>query len=47
MLPEAQRYFDKVVMITGGTKGIGLATAHRLHSEGAHVIVCSSNEKNV
>jgi NAD(P)-dependent dehydrogenase (short-subunit alcohol dehydrogenase family) len=29
----------KIALITGGASGIGLATAHRLHSEGAEIIV--------
>ena len=33
------RYGDKVAVITGGTSGIGLATAARLLSEGARVVV--------
>lgn len=33
------RFTDKTVLITGGTSGMGLATAHRLAAEGAHVIV--------
>ncbi|MFI7367715.1 SDR family NAD(P)-dependent oxidoreductase [Streptomyces sp. NPDC050149] len=33
------RFTDRTVLITGGTSGMGLATAHRLVAEGAHVIV--------
>lgn len=33
------RFTGKTVLITGGTSGMGLATAHRLLAEGAHVIV--------
>ncbi|MFC8536645.1 SDR family NAD(P)-dependent oxidoreductase [Streptomyces sp. NPDC057249] len=33
------RFTNKTVLITGGTSGMGLATAHRLVAEGAHVIV--------
>ncbi|MEU8545337.1 glucose 1-dehydrogenase [Streptomyces sp. NPDC048717] len=33
------RFTDKTALITGGTSGMGLATAHRLITEGAHVIV--------
>ncbi|MEU4352682.1 SDR family NAD(P)-dependent oxidoreductase [Streptomyces sp. NPDC023838] len=33
------RFTDKTALITGGTSGMGLATAHRLVAEGAHVIV--------
>ena len=35
------RFTDKVVYITGGTSGIGLAMAERFLQEGASVIVCS------
>jgi NAD(P)-dependent dehydrogenase (short-subunit alcohol dehydrogenase family) len=35
---------DQVVVITGGTSGIGLATARRAAQRGARVIVCSRNE---
>ena len=32
---------DKVAVVTGGSKGIGLATARSLRAEGAHVVVAS------
>jgi NAD(P)-dependent dehydrogenase (short-subunit alcohol dehydrogenase family) len=32
---------DKVALVTGGSKGIGLATARTLHEEGARVVVAS------
>ncbi|GAA3575119.1 3-oxoacyl-ACP reductase [Amycolatopsis ultiminotia] len=34
-----QRFEDRVVVITGGASGIGLATARRLASEGAKVVI--------
>ncbi len=37
MQPELQK---RVALVTGGTRGIGLAIAHRLAAAGAHVIVC-------
>ncbi|MGH8880579.1 MAG: glucose 1-dehydrogenase [Stackebrandtia sp.] len=33
------RYANKVALITGGTSGMGLATAQRLISEGARVVI--------
>jgi NAD(P)-dependent dehydrogenase (short-subunit alcohol dehydrogenase family) len=37
----------KVVVITGGTDGLGLALAHRLVEEGAAVAVCGRNEERL
>lgn len=36
---------DKVVVITGGTRGIGYATALKMAAEGANVYACSRDEK--
>jgi NAD(P)-dependent dehydrogenase (short-subunit alcohol dehydrogenase family) len=36
------RFAHKTMLVTGGTSGIGLATARRLADEGAHVIVTGS-----
>lgn len=33
------RFTGKVALVTGGSSGMGLATAHRLLTEGAHVVV--------
>ncbi|MFJ4650197.1 glucose 1-dehydrogenase [Nocardia sp. NPDC088792] len=33
------RFDGKIALVTGGTSGIGLATAHRLAAEGARVII--------
>ncbi len=35
---------DRVVIITGGTDGVGLALAERLLQEGAHVTVCGRDQ---
>lgn len=39
---ESQRFKAKTIVVTGGTSGIGLATARRLLREGATVIVTHS-----
>lgn len=38
-----RRYKDKIALVTGGTTGIGLATAQRLADEGATVIATGRN----
>ncbi len=38
-----RRYEDKIALVTGGTTGIGLATAQRLAEEGATVVVTGRN----
>jgi len=38
---------DKVAVVTGGSVGIGLAVAHALAREGAHVVLCARNELRV
>src|SRR4051794_27893653 len=35
---------SQVIVITGGTSGIGLATAKRAAERGARVVLCSRNE---
>jgi glucose 1-dehydrogenase len=37
------RFKDQSVLITGGTSGIGLATARRFASEGARVVISGTN----
>lgn len=39
-LPSA-RFNDKVAVVLGGTSGIGLAAARRLHDEGARVVIAA------
>jgi NAD(P)-dependent dehydrogenase (short-subunit alcohol dehydrogenase family) len=39
------RFADKVAIITGAAGGIGLATAKRLGSEGARVVIADLNER--
>ena len=44
MKPKLKRLEDQVIVITGGTSGIGLATAKRAAERGARVVLCSRNE---
>ena len=37
----------KVAVITGGSSGIGLATAKRFADEGAHVVITGRREKEL
>jgi NAD(P)-dependent dehydrogenase (short-subunit alcohol dehydrogenase family) len=39
------RFTDKVAIVTGGASGIGLATARRLASEGARVVIADRDAK--
>lgn len=41
------RFQDKTVVVTGGTSGIGLATARRILAEGGRVIVTGSRDESI
>jgi NAD(P)-dependent dehydrogenase (short-subunit alcohol dehydrogenase family) len=41
------RLRDKTALITGGTSGIGLATAQRMAAEGAHVFITGRNKRTL
>jgi NAD(P)-dependent dehydrogenase (short-subunit alcohol dehydrogenase family) len=41
------RFTGKVVVVTGGNSGIGLATAKRFVEEGAHVVITGRREKEL
>jgi NAD(P)-dependent dehydrogenase (short-subunit alcohol dehydrogenase family) len=38
---------NKTALVTGGTSGIGLATAQRMAAEGAHVFITGRNQQTV
>jgi NAD(P)-dependent dehydrogenase (short-subunit alcohol dehydrogenase family) len=38
---------DKVVVVTGGSRGIGLELARNFLAEGARVVICSRKEENL
>ncbi|MBK4739359.1 SDR family NAD(P)-dependent oxidoreductase [Noviherbaspirillum pedocola] len=43
----SQKLNGKIALVTGGTSGIGLATAKRFASEGAHVFITGRREKEL
>ena len=44
---HGQKLTGKVAVITGGSSGIGLATARRFVEEGAHVVIAGRREKEL
>ncbi|MEU4325548.1 SDR family NAD(P)-dependent oxidoreductase [Nonomuraea dietziae] len=44
MTHSISRFDDRIALITGGTSGMGLATARRLLAEGAHVVITGRDE---
>jgi NAD(P)-dependent dehydrogenase (short-subunit alcohol dehydrogenase family) len=42
-----QKLANKIAVVTGGSSGIGLATAKRLVEEGAHVVITGRREKEL
>jgi NAD(P)-dependent dehydrogenase (short-subunit alcohol dehydrogenase family) len=38
---------EKVILITGGTDGLGLALAHRLIEEGARIAICGRDQRRL
>jgi NAD(P)-dependent dehydrogenase (short-subunit alcohol dehydrogenase family) len=44
---QMTRFQDKVVIVTGGASGIGLATANRFASEGAIIVLADINKDNL
>ena len=43
----SQRFVDKTVVVTGGSSGIGLATAKAFHDEGAKVVITGRRQKSL
>jgi NAD(P)-dependent dehydrogenase (short-subunit alcohol dehydrogenase family) len=46
-MDNGQKLAGKVVVITGGSSGIGLATAKRFVREGAHIVIAGRKEKEL
>ncbi|MFI1237139.1 glucose 1-dehydrogenase [Nocardia salmonicida] len=47
MTHNGSRFDGKTALITGGSSGMGLATAHRLIAEGARVVVTGRDKKRL
>ncbi|MBB1246590.1 SDR family oxidoreductase [Streptomyces durbertensis] len=45
--PTLTRYTGKTALITGGTSGMGLATAQRLRDEGARVVITGRDQSRL
>lgn len=43
----AEKLTDRLAVITGGSKGIGRATAQLFAQEGAHVLICARTESDL
>src|SRR5882724_6050194 len=44
---KMERLKNKNILITGGTRGIGLASAQEFEREGARVAICGTDEKTL
>src|SRR5712691_1659931 len=44
---KMERLKNKNILITGGTSGIGLASAQEFEREGARVAICGTDEKKL
>src|SRR5499425_2981119 len=47
MWTRMARLTNKNILITGGTRGIGLASAQEFEREGARVVICGTDEKTL
>ena len=47
MKPKLKRVEEQVMVVTGGTSGIGLATAKRAAERGARLVLCSRNQQEL
>ncbi|MCP2166992.1 SDR family oxidoreductase [Goodfellowiella coeruleoviolacea] len=47
MQHNVSRFHGKVALVTGGTSGMGLATARRLLAEGARVVITGRDQRRL